>query len=59
MRMGSMQIDRLPISRSNDRKVTPNIKRCMEELIDVVRDEHDDEAVYILLDYLLKTLDRS
>ena len=49
----------LLMSRSNDGTVTPNIKRCMEEVIDVVGDEYDDEAVYILLDYLLKTIDRS
>jgi len=50
---------KLPMSKGNDDRVTPNIKKCVDEMLsDVsedVRDDANDIVVDLLLDYLLKS----
>jgi hypothetical protein len=50
---------KLPISKSNRGIVTPNMKKCMDEVLLVFDDNDDDGAhdivVDVLLDYLVKS----
>ncbi len=50
---------KLPISKGNDGRVTPNIKKCIEEMLSVasedVRDDANDSVVDLLLDHLLQS----
>jgi len=47
------------MSKGNDGRVTPNIKKCVDEMLSVVsedvRDDANDNVVDLLLDYLLKS----
>jgi hypothetical protein len=50
---------KLPMSKSNHGIVTPNIKKCMDEILSVFDDDNDNGArdivVDVLLDYLVKS----
>jgi hypothetical protein len=47
------------MSKCNDGRLTPNIKKCVDEILSVVsedvRDDANDIVVDLLLDYLLKS----
>jgi len=47
------------MSKGNDGRVTPKIKKCVDEMLSVVsedvRDDANDIVVDLLLDYLLKS----
>ena len=43
----------MPISKSNDKQVAPNVKRCMQEILNVVGEDGEEKAVGVMLDYLL------
>ena len=58
----AVRLLQLPMSKDNEGKVKPNIKKCMDQLLDVVGNEYKDEVVDLLLEYLItkhkdKTLD--
>ena len=44
----------LPMSKTHDGKVKPNIERCILDMVTIVGDEYKDDVGDILLDYLLK-----
>ena len=54
-----VRLIKLPMSKGNDGRVTPNIKKCVDEMLSVVsedvRDDANDIVVDLLLDYLLKS----
>ena len=54
-----VRLIKLPMSKGNDGRVTPNIKKCVDEMLSVVsedvRDDANDIVVDLLLDYLLQS----
>jgi hypothetical protein len=54
-----VRLIKLPMSKGNDSRVTPNIKKCVDEMLSVVsedvRDDANDIVVDLLLDYMLKS----
>jgi len=54
-----IRLIKLPMSKSNSGRVTPNIKKCIDEMLSIFVDDNDrdganDVVVDMLLDYLLK-----
>jgi hypothetical protein len=54
-----VRLIKLPMSKGKDGRVTPNIQKCVDEMLTVVsedfKDDADDIVVDMLLDYLLQS----
>ena len=48
-----VRLIKLPMSKGNDGRVTPNIKKCVDEMLSVVSEDVRDDANDIVVNLLL------